>query len=370
MTVRDGMHFKGMDHWNLKKRGIMGFLLLMVLFSPGCRVTYIFHAAIGQFQLLHGSIPLEEALKHDSLSLEQKDRLSLVAAIKAFGEKRLGLERSHSYETVYLKSRRGPIYYVSACPKDSLRRVTWWFPIVGDMPYLGFFDLERAREKKKGLIKKDLDVIIGMAEAYSTLGWFRDPVTRNLIEGSTWDLVEVILHEMTHTTLYVKGQGPFNEGLANLVGKKGTLLFLKETFGSTHPFTLEARKTIEDERIFSFFLASLLKKLEALYRSPITYQEKLNRREKIFSSALKDFGRLKNRLQTYRFSFFGRRGLDNAYLMSVGLYHRHFHTFEAILEKKGNSIPEMLTFFKDMNGKNGDMLEMARAWLNCESQNR
>jgi predicted aminopeptidase len=377
-----------MDHRNLKKKGIMGLFLLIVLFSPGCRVTYIFHAAIGQFQLLHGSIPVEEALKHDALSREQKDRLGLVADIKVFGEKRLGLERSRSYETVYLKSRQGPIYYVSACPKDSLRRVTWWFPIVGDMPYLGFFDLERAREEKRGLIKKDLDVIIGMAEAYSTLGWFRDPVTRNLIEGSTRDLVEVnpvtrnliegstrdlvevILHEMTHTTLYVKGQGPFNEGLANLVGKKGTLLFFKETYGSTHPFTLEARKTIADERIFASFLASLLKKLEALYSSPITYQEKLDQREKIFSGALQDFGRLKNRLQTNRFLFFGCRGLDNAYLMSVGLYHRHFHTFEAILEKKGNSIHDMLTFFKDMTGKNGDMLEMARASLNRESQNR
>jgi len=357
-----------MDYGNSKKKGIIGLLLLILLFSPGCRIIYLFHAATGQFRLLHGAIPVEEALKHDSLSREQKDRLSLVAAIKAFGEKRLALKKSRNYETVYLKSRQGPIYYVSACPKDSLTRVTWWFPIVGDMPYLGFFDLERAREEKWGMIKKDLDVIIGMADAYSTLGWFRDPVTLNLIEGSTEDLVEVILHEMTHTTLYVKGQGPFNEGLANLVGKMGALLFLRQTYGPSHPFTMEAGKSIEDERIFSSFLASLLKKLEALYCSPITYQEKVEQREKLFAGALKDFGRLKNRLQTDRFSFFGSRGLDNAYLMSVGLYHRHFHTFEAILEKKGNSIKEMLAFFKDMVEENGDMLGRAKVWLNCESQ--
>jgi predicted aminopeptidase len=148
----------------------------------------------------------------------------------------------------------------------------------------------------------------------------------------------------------------------------GALLFLKQTYGPRHPFTLGAGKSIEDERIFSFFLASLLKQLEALYRSPITYEEKVDQREKLFSRALKDFGRLKNRLQTDRFLFFGSRRLDNAYLMSLGLYHRHFHTFEAILEQKGNSIKEMLAFFKDMAEANGDMVERAKNWLNCASQ--
>ena len=356
-----------MEQRDFIKKRIIGLLLILFILS-GCRLTYLFHAATGQFRLLHGAIPVEEALKHDSLSREQKDRLNLVSAIKTFGEKRLGLKKSHSYETVYLKSRQGPVYYVSACPKDSLTAVTWWFPIVGNMPYLGFFDVGRAREEKEGLLKKDLDVIIGIADAYSTLGWFRDPVTLNLIQGSTEDLVEVILHEMTHATLYVQGQGSFNEGLANLVGKLGALLFLKQTYGPTHSFTIEAEKLIEDERIFSSFIASLLKKLEALYRLPITYQEKLEQREKVFSAALKDFGRIKNRLQTDRFSFFGARGLDNAYLMSIGLYHRHFNAFEAILESKGNSISEMLVFFMDMAEEDGDMVERAEAWLTSESQ--
>ncbi|MCP4667727.1 MAG: aminopeptidase [Deltaproteobacteria bacterium] len=359
---------KGMGYRDIIKKGIIGLLLLMVLFLPGCRLTYLFHAAKGQFRLLYGAIPVEEALQQDALSREQKGRLRLVAGIKAFGEKRLGLKKSRSYETVYLKSSQVPAYCVSACSKDSLTPVTWWFPIVGDMPYLGFFDLIRAREEKKELIKKDLDVIIGMADAYSTLGWFRDPVTLNLIKGSTMELVEIILHEMTHTTLYVKGQASFNEGLANLVGKTGALVFLRQTFGPTHPFTMEARKSIEDERIFSSFLASLLKRLEALYGSSMAYRDKLEQRKKIFSQALQDYQGLKDRFQTDRFLFFGSRGLDNAYLMSVGLYHRHFHAFEAILEKKGHSIKEMLAFLSDMAADDGDMLGRAKAWLDGESQ--
>jgi predicted aminopeptidase len=239
----------------------------------------------------------------------------------------------------------------------------WWFPVVGNMPYLGFFDLESAREEKKRLLKEDLDVTIGMADAYSTLGWFRDPVTLNLIRGSVVDLVEVILHEMTHTTLYLKGQGEFNEGLANLVGKKGAFRFLKQEYGPSHPWTVEAKGAIEDERIFAAFLASLLEKLNNLYTSAIPYQEKLDQREQVFASALKDFGRLKKGLQTRRFVHFGSGGLNNAYILSVGLYHCHFPLFEEILEQKGNSIKAMLAFFKDLAQEKGDMLARAKERL-------
>ncbi|MFH1123262.1 MAG: aminopeptidase, partial [Pseudomonadota bacterium] len=184
---------------------ILGLLLPLA----GCRLTYLFQAAAGQFRLLNNAVPVDQALQGDTLNPIQRERLSLVAKVKAFGEKELGLSKTSNYETVYLRSDQPPIYTVSASPKDRLERITWWFPIVGNMPYLGFFDLEKAKEERKGLIKRDLDVVIGTADAYSTLGWFRDPVTLNLIKGSTADLVETILHEMTHVTLYVAGQGEF-----------------------------------------------------------------------------------------------------------------------------------------------------------------
>ena len=235
--------------------------------------------------------------------------------------------------------------------------------MVGKMPYLGFFDLKSARAEKKRLLKKDLDVVISKGDAYSTLGWFKDPVTLNLLEGTTVDLVETILHEMTHTTLYVKGEGEFNEGLAVLVGMVGASLFLERTCGPSHPLTIEAQKSIEDELLFSSFLTSLFEKLERLYNSPISFQEKLAKREAIFSRSLEEFGRLKNRLQTERFIHFGSRKLNNASLMSIGLYHRHFHLFETVLKEKGNSIKKTLLFFHDLSKEKGDTLEKAKGWL-------
>ncbi len=331
-------------------------------------MTYLFHAAVGQFRLLNGSIPINEALNKDTLTSDQQARLRLVARIKDFGEKELGLKKTQNYETVYLDSPQRPIYTLSASPKDRLSRKTWWFPVVGDMPYLGFFELDGAKEEQDRLIRENLDVSIGIADAYSTLGWFKDPVTLNLIEGSTPDLVETILHEMTHTTIYLKGQGAFNEGLAVLVGKVGALLFFEHAFGPAHPFTQQVKASIEDERLFSRFLACLMDELELLYGSSLSYREKLARREQVFARSLETFKALEGVFKTDRFARFGQRPLNNAYILAVGLYHRHFRLFEAVLEKKGGSIREVLSFFKKLSKEKGNPLKNTEVWLKDDSR--
>ena len=322
-------------------------LSALLLSTTGCSLTYVYHAAKGQYQLLHDSIPVEEALAGEALSPEENERLQLVALVKAFGEEELGLKRTENYQTVYLESNQAPMYVLSASPKDRLKHVTWWFPLVGRMPYLGFFDLEEAKKKEEKLAHKDLDVFMGIANAYSTLGWFKDPVTMNLLEGSTLDLVETILHEMTHTTLYLKGEGAFNEGLAVLVGKAGALEFFENKYGPLDPLTIEARNSMADERIFSLYMDSLLDELDKLYSSPISYQEKLIKREEVFASFLDRFVEIKAQLKTDYFIHFGTVGLNNAYLMAIGLYHRNFESFDALLKEKNNSVKETIIYLQE-----------------------
>jgi len=343
----------------IRHTGGLLFVLLLVLSLSlsGCRLTYLLHAAVGQAKLLSGAVPMEQGLNETVLGAEEKERLHLVPRIKVFGEEVLGLKRTNNYETVYLASPSPPLYVVSACPRDRLVPVTWWFPIVGRMPYLGFFDLDKARAEKNRLIEKDLDVSLGSAAAYSTLGWFRDPVTLNMIEESTLDLVEIILHEMTHTTLYIKGQGAFNEGLASLVGKVGAQVFFENLHGPAHPLTMEAGDALDDERLIASYMDCLLKGLEILYALPLPYDEKMARREEIFSEALKEFEGLKPRLKTDRFRTLGHVPLNNAYLATVGLYHRHFHLFEQMLRKNGNDIKENLDYLQRLAEGGGDMLE-------------
>ena len=349
-------------HWD--KLAAAALILSLILFGSGCRMAYIFHAAEGEYDLLSNSVPVEEGLKDKALSAEQKSRLGLVGPVKLFGEKKLGLKKTENYETVYLKSNQNPAYIISASPKDRLSLKTWWFPIVGNMPYLGFFDLEEAKAEKARLVKEDLDVSLGVAGAFSTLGWFKDPVTLSLIEGSTLDMVETILHEMTHTTIYVKGQGNFNEGFANMVGLMGARQFLEGYYGPSHPLTFEAQKTIDDEKVFSYFISNLMDDLESLYNSPLSYQDKLEKREKIFTNALENFERLKGKFKTDRFTYFGRTGLNNAYLMSISLYHRHFLLFEAVYEREGRSVKKTLKYFQTLAKQKGNIIEKVKILLN------
>lgn len=344
----------------LRRAHLVFAVLGAILLFTGCRAGYVMHAAVGEARLLSNAMPVQEALGNGTLNPHQREKLLLVSEIKDFGEKELGLKKTSSYETVYIGSDRPPIYTVAAAPKDTLTLKTWWFPIVGRMPYLGFFDLEAARAEKAKLLQDGLDVVIGRAEAYSTLGWFNDPLTLNLLGGSEADLAEIILHEMTHTSLYVKGQGEFNEGLAQIVGKWGAFLFLEKFRGPAHPHTLEAMAAIEDERLFSSYLNSVLEDLQRLYDSPLPLEEKLQRREDVFARCRENFESMKSRFKTQRFIFFGQAPLNNAYLMALSLYHRNFPVFEAVLEQNGNSLRAMLLFFRSLSEQDGNLLETAR----------
>jgi predicted aminopeptidase len=342
---------------------IASVIASLLLVCPGCRLGYLMHAGLGQFHVLRDSVPMEQALEDGSLSPVVREHLQLVTRIKEFGVRDLGLKETGSYRSVYLHSGRRPVYLVSASPRDRLAFITWWFPIVGDVPYLGFFDRKRALKELEELRMRGLDTHMGMADAYSTLGWFDDPVTLDLLEGSTVDLVETVLHEMTHETLYVPGQGEFNEGLAALVGKAGAARFLEKTYGPLHKFTMEAIGVQEDERIFSAYLNTLMERLEEIYGSPLDVEKKMARKQWVLSDALDEFKTLKTGMKTRRFAGFGAGTLNNAYLMSVGLYHRRYREFEAVLAGHENSVKAMMSYFAKLSREKGDLMEKVREFL-------
>jgi predicted aminopeptidase len=319
--------------------------------------------ALGQLRIQQDAVPMEEALEDPALDPLEKEKLRLVARIKAFGERELGLNASDNYETVYLGGETNPVYTVTAARRTRLELVTWWFPVVGRMPYLGFFDPEKAAEKKRELEEEGLDVVVWPAEAYSTLGWFQDPVHRNLLGKDAVELTETLLHEMTHATLYAKGQPAFNESLATVVGKRGALAFMEETFGPESPEALKAAALVRDERRFSRHIDRLVSRLENLYESPISDAEKLDLREEVFEEERGRFRALQQELETDRFLGFGSGGTNNAYLLAVALYHQHYNLFESVLEARSGSIPAALEVFRGLSREEGDLIHATEAWL-------
>lgn len=338
-------------------------LLLTAIVLSGCSLSYLMHAAAGQIRIMSGTVPMQQALEDPSLAPLEKESLLLVKQIKDFGERELGLVSTDNYETVYLGRETNPVYTVTAAHKTRLALVTWWFPLVGRMPYLGYFDPDAAEERKRRLETRGLDVVIWPAEAYSTLGWFRDPVHRNLLAKDPVELAETILHEMTHTTLYVKGQPAFNESLASIVGKRGALAFMETTFGQDSIEAVEARAMIRDERRFSRFIEDLVSSLTSLYSRPISDEEKLLLREEVFKEAMDGFRDLERELETEQFRGFGSGGLNNAYILAVAIYHAHYNLFEAVIEAQNGSISDSLEFFRMLTEKEGDLILLTKEWV-------
>ncbi len=341
------------------RSGLLGlcFLLLTLPLMWACNGAYLFHAAIGQYHRIVDAVPIEDALKDPSLGDQELAHLNMIGPLKQFAVETLGLTPTESYTTVYLKPQTSVIYTISASPKDRLSRVTWWFPVVGRVPYLGFFDLTRARAKGKSLTEQGMDVFISQAAAYSTLGWFEDPLTLNMLEASTVDFVETVLHEMTHSTLYLRSQPQFNETLASVVAKHGTILFLEAKFGEYHPWTIEAKHELEDERTFSSFLSTVLEKLEALYGESIPYDEKMGRRTIVFTDAKRTFELQGDRYMTHRFDAFRHMDLNNASILALALYHRYFNDLEAVFFENQGSIRETIAFFRKLSKTEPDLIK-------------
>ncbi|HVR84786.1 MAG TPA: aminopeptidase, partial [Planctomycetota bacterium] len=212
---------------------------------------------------------------------ETKLKLLFVREVKSFGENELGLARSANYESFYDTKGQPITYIVSACRKDRFQPYTWWFPIVGEVPYKGFFSKEDAQAEAAGLEQQGYDVALGMAAAYSTLGYFPDPVLSTMLDYPDEHLAALILHELTHGTIYLPGGSDFNEGLASFVGWQGALEFARKERGiSSGAYERTVRAFAAEERRDSRS-RELYEKLSRLYGSNLPRERILEERSKI-----------------------------------------------------------------------------------------
>ena len=226
--------------------------------------------------------PLVEAAANLPVGTE-RDLLLQVPKIKAFGVQRLGLKKTNNFEGYYQTDQKGVTFVVTAAPKNRLESYQWWFPVIGSVPYKGFFNPLDAQALQNELEQAGLDVWIFAAPAYSTLGWFKDPVTSPMLRSGLFDLAETLFHEMAHERLYIKGQGDFNEQLASFVGQKGAIAFMTEA-GLWTPS--EKAAWAERQRLgkaVRTLVEAYLPRFEALYKTPQSEALLAKAREVLFA---------------------------------------------------------------------------------------
>jgi len=321
--------------------GVAVAALASSVLVPGCSTGYLLRQGYHQAELLSGRVPIDEAIDAGHFTEEQAERLRSVPRIKAFGDQ-IGLSPVRSYETINPTWDR-TIFNVSACEPLAFEPATWWFPVVGRVPYLGFFREQDVRRRAARLERRGLDVYVRTAGAYSTLGWFRDPILPGMLDWSEHRLADTILHELTHATVWIPGSVEFNESLANFVGREASMRWLISSYGEDHPSVAEARERIEDGHRFEALLREVYEELDAVYATPgLAEADKLASKRRILAS-LPDRADVLDLHHEERYLAKIREGTwNNARFVQFRTYNRSLEWFEVLLEQEGGDIPRFL----------------------------
>ena len=302
----------------------------------GCQLSYFTKSAYHQLDLLNQRIPIETALKDPNLKPEYKKKLELTQEVRQFCAEKLGLNIEKNYTSFVDLKRPYVTYVVSAAHPWELEHHEFKYPIVGKMPYKGFFIEADAQAEEQSLKKQGLDTYLRGVTAYSTLGWFKDPVLSSMLEMSEHDFINTLIHETVHATLYIKNSADFNEQLATFLGNKGTELFYLEKEGPQSPTLQIIRDEQHDDLLFAQFIESELKLLTEWYaslksesRSEESKEQRLREIQNRFQQTLVP------QLKTSSYQRFSKLKLNNARLMVYKTYMHSLDSFALAYEKLG-----------------------------------
>ncbi|MBC7372206.1 MAG: aminopeptidase [Bdellovibrionaceae bacterium] len=314
-----------------------------VFLLSSCQVSYIFKSAYNQFSMMSSQISLDEAMKDPKLTDEQKRKIQLAQKARAFAETELSLKPTKNYTKFVSLDRPYVTYVVSAAPKWKLETYKWRYPIIGAMPYKGFFNEQDAKDEEANLQKEDLDTYMRGVSAYSTLGWFKDPLLSSMLRYKDYDLVNTIIHETVHATLYIKHEADFNERMAVFLGNKGAEMFYTKEEGPDSPTLQTIKKENVDDKVFSEWISLKLKDLERWYDQLPLDQHAEDKRQQQFSKLQKDFEtELLPRLQSESYKKFHTIKLSNARLLVYRTYMQDLGDFEKLYEKTGKDFKKFL----------------------------
>lgn len=313
-------------------------VIAVVILSLSPSACYLSRGAWEEGKILARRRPIAELVADRGTDSLTRRKLSLVLAARNYARDSIRLVTKESF-TAYSKLDRDTLVLVlSAAYRDKLESYTWWFPIVGRVPYKGFFDFDEARRAAKSFHERGFDVALRPSAAFSTLGWFNDPLTSTTLARDTIELVNTVIHELTHNTFYAPGQAVFNESFASFVGARGAAAF----FRSRGHVDAAARADAEwaDEKLLGDFWTRLALTLDSAYgRHPDSKDARIAARDTVYLQARRDLvSDLGPQLRTIGPFYVQRVPLDNASLLARRVYARDLGLFDRIYAREGRDL--------------------------------
>ena len=299
---------------------------------------YLLRGAWEEGKILVGRRPIAEIIADSSADEDTRARLRLVRDARLFAATALGLQARQSFMTYTKLEHDTLVLVISAAARDRLEPHTWWFPIVGRVPYKGFFDFPEAGRAAQRLQAQDLDTYVRPASAFSTLGWFNDPLLSTTLQLDTLSLVNTVIHELTHNTSFVPSQVAFNESFASFVGARGAIAFFRAR--GAHAAAAASSRRWEDEKLLASFWLTAKGAIDSAFAAnPTDRAARLTARDSVYrrlrSVLLDDL--------TPHMSTLSRRSLehlplDNASLLAHQVYASEPWLFDEVLRRNGGDL--------------------------------
>ena len=299
--------------------------------STGC---YLARAGWEEGRILARRRPIADVIADPRTSAATRTELRLVLDARRFAADSLGLSAGRSFTTYAALDHDTLVLVLSGAYRDRLRPVTWWFPVVGRVPYKGYFDFPAAVRAAAALEEQGFDAYVRPSPAFSTLGWFDDPLVSASLETDSLGLANTVIHELTHNTYYAPGSADFNESFANFVGTRGAEEFFRSRGDPASGQEIERRWA--DEKVMGAFWTWVYTALDSAFRThaadtPAARAERLAARDSIYAMA-RDSLRMSvpARVQTIPASALASARLDNAVLLGRRVYRTDLGQFDAV----------------------------------------
>jgi len=322
---------------------VLGVIAAVLISSE---IRYLLRAAYEEARILSKRRSLDALIADPKTSPVRRDLFRLVLEARAFAAESVGLKAGDTYTTFSDVGRDTLLLVISASPKTKLSPHVWRYPIVGVVPYKGFFNAKAALETAGRLEGEGLDTYVRPAGAFSTLGWFNDPLLSTALYRDSVDLVVTVLHEIAHNTLYVPSATQFNESWASFVGYRAAEAFFGSRGDSAN--VRRARALWSDQLRLAEFYDDLAAELESLYSSGLPEQLVLEERDRVFADAratLVDSIGLS--FVAYSAELLARRPLNNASIIAARIYRNRLRDFETLFMHHDGNIVASITAIAD-----------------------
>jgi predicted aminopeptidase len=299
---------------------------------------YLSRGAWEEAKILSRRQPISEIIADPRTPKEVREKLRVVLAARKYAKDSLKLRTKDSFTTYSRLDHDTLVLVVSAAYRDTLKPYTWWFPIVGTVPYKGYFDFAAAKRDARNLADDGFDVYVRPSDAFSTLGFFNDPLLNTTLRGDSLGLANTVIHELTHNTFYASGQAPFNESFAMFVGARGAAAFFRSRDQEAAAAKLDAEW--EDDKLLARFWTRVIKSLDSAYRAhPESKEARIAARDTVYlRTRVALVNEIAPQLKTINPLYAQRVQLNNAALLARRVYASDLDVFDRIYEREGRDL--------------------------------